>query len=131
MSRWARVFASVMSLTATISMSLLAWAALRTRRPMRPKPLMATLMPPLWPHGYKCLSASQHGDDTLPLGDAVGVHEACVHLEDIAHLALRVIMIAGVCYAGLRIAHNLPDAPVLADEHEVERDEGVLHPEGW
>src|SRR4030095_15845864 len=41
-SRWASVGASVMSLTATNSMSLSCSAARRMLRPMRPKPLMPT-----------------------------------------------------------------------------------------
>jgi hypothetical protein len=40
--RWASVFASVMSFTATNSMSLSWSAARRMLRPMRPKPLMPT-----------------------------------------------------------------------------------------
>ena len=42
--RWARVAASVMSFTATNSMSLSWSAARRMFRPMRPKPLMPTRM---------------------------------------------------------------------------------------
>src|SRR5687768_11422058 len=43
-SRWARVAASVMSLTATNSISLSCSAARRMLRPMRPNPLMPTRM---------------------------------------------------------------------------------------
>src|SRR5688500_7583270 len=43
-SRWARVAASVMSFTATNSISLSWSAARRMLRPMRPKPLMPTRM---------------------------------------------------------------------------------------
>ena len=44
LSRWASVLVSVMSFTATKSISLapIAWAARTTLRPMRPKPLMPT-----------------------------------------------------------------------------------------
>ena len=45
LSRWARVAASVRSLTATTSRSAPRLAMARmTRRPMRPKPLMAILV---------------------------------------------------------------------------------------
>src|SRR5215210_4770044 len=84
LSRCASVFESVMSLTATISMSALdSCAARNTLRPIRPKPLIPTRTDMEWTF---LPSSKRRGNPTCrarPLADRQPVHVAVLNLHEV------------------------------------------------
>src|SRR4051812_8602741 len=92
LSRWASVFASVRSLTATKSMSAFAaLAALKKLRPMRPKPLMPTRTAMV----SGLLGGSKTGEKQVPepTGATRSPGVRCDHLDP---QAVRVAHVGGV-----------------------------------
>ena len=74
LSRWARVSASARSFTATNSMAAsCSWAARRTLRPTRPKPLMATrtVMSDSFRRGWGAVAAVRQGAPPRLAGHAI------------------------------------------------------------
>src|SRR5690242_8597364 len=109
LSRWPSVRGSVMSLTATISTSASdSWAARKTLRPMRPKPLMPTRT------GMVCGSSLDRASERRRLPRAPGRHPVDIPVGDLDEVR---IVVAEMCGQVLRNDHGAVPAAGAADGH--------------
>src|SRR3954453_5183601 len=135
LSRWASVLESTRSLTPTHSMSALrSWAARKTLRPMRPKPLIPTrtdMRQPLSLSGVRALRLPAHGRSG-PCGRAV--HVAVLDLDEVPVVGAEVGREVLRDHHGTVAAARAPDRdhevrPALPDvlrEQVLQQRDGVV-----